>query len=47
MCNVRPEDRISAVKLRNKMKLNEITECLHNKRLLWLGHLGHQTYICY
>lgn len=37
--NVRPDDIISSAKLRNKLKLHAMTECLHNRRLLWLDHL--------
>ena len=39
LCNVRPEDKISAVELRSKLKLNSIQECLQDRRLQWFGHL--------
>ena len=39
MCNDRPQDRISTVKLRHRMQLSAMRENLENKRLLWLGHI--------
>ena len=39
MCNVRLEDRISAEKLRTRLKLNSMREYLHDRRLQWFGHL--------
>ena len=39
MCNVRPEDRISAEKLRIRLKLMSIKEYLQYRRLQWFGHL--------
>lgn len=34
MCNVGPENNISAVELRNRLWLNSMRECLQNRRLL-------------
>ena len=39
MCNVTSEDRISTVKLKNKVKLNAMAERLQKTRLLWSGYL--------
>ena len=35
---VRTKGRISAVEFRNNLKLNDIRECLQNKRLHRVGH---------
>ena len=39
LCNVRPEEKISAVEIRSKLKLNSIHECLQDRRLQWFGLL--------
>ena len=39
MCNVRPEDRISAEELRTRLKLMGTKECLEDRRLHWFGHI--------
>ena len=33
-CSFRPEDRISAVEVKNKLEMNTIKDCLQNKNLL-------------
>ena len=38
--NIRPEDKISADKLRTRLKLNGMSECLQDRGLQWLGHVG-------
>ena len=38
MCNVKQKDRISAVKLTNRLLMNTIRESLQNRRLGWFGH---------
>lgn len=35
----RPEDRISAVEVKNKLEMNTIRDCLQNKKLLWFVDL--------
>ena len=35
ICNVRPEERISAEELRISMKLNSMREYLQDRRLQW------------
>ena len=39
MRNVRPEDRISLEKFRNRLKLNSMRECLQDTRLQWFDQL--------
>ena len=39
LCNVRPEDRISAEELRTRVKLKSMRECLQGRRLQWFCHL--------
>ena len=39
MRNVRPEDRISLEKFRNRLKLNSMRECLEDRRLQWFDQL--------
>ena len=39
MCSVMPVDRISAEKLRTRLKLNRIRECSKVRRMQWSGHL--------
>ena len=39
MCKVRSEDRISAEKLRSRLKLKNMRECLHERRMQWFGQL--------
>lgn len=38
-CSFRPEDRISAVEVKNKLEMNTIKDCLQNKNLLWFVDL--------
>lgn len=35
MRNVRLENKISDLELRNKLQLNNMRECLHNRKLIW------------
>ena len=37
--DVRPEDKISAAELKNRLKLNRTRECLGDRRLKWFSHL--------
>ena len=39
MCDVRPDDRISAEELRTRLKLKNTRECLQDRRLHWFSHL--------
>ena len=39
MCNIRPEDRISAEERRTGLKLKSMRECLQHKKLKWFDHL--------
>ena len=39
ICNVRPEDRLTANELRFRLKLNSLWEYLQDRRLRWFGHL--------
>ena len=39
MCNIRPEDRISAEELRTRLKMKSMRECLQNKILQWFSYL--------
>ena len=39
MCNVRPEDRISAVELLTRLKFKSMKECLQDTKLQWFGYL--------
>ena len=38
ICNIRPEDKISAEELKTRIKLKSMRECLQDKRPKWLGH---------
>ena len=39
VCNVRPEDKISAKELRARLKLKSMKEYLQDRRLQGVGHL--------
>ena len=39
MSDVRPGDKISAGKLKNRLKLNRMREYLGDRRLQWFSHL--------
>ena len=39
MCNVTPEDRISAKELSNRLKLNSMREWSQDRRLQWFSHV--------
>lgn len=39
MCNVRPVDMIFAGESRSRLQLNTLLKYLHNRILLWFGHL--------
>lgn len=39
MSNVRSEDRISAEKLRTRLKLDGRNESLQHRKLHWFGHV--------
>ena len=38
MGSVRPEDNVSVEKLRTRLKLKSMRECLQDGRLQWLGY---------
>ena len=43
ICNIRPEDRISAEELTTKLKFDSASECLQDKRLEPIRHLTVQS----
>ena len=39
MCNIRPEDSISAEEFKTRLKMNSIRECLQFRRQQWFSYL--------
>ena len=38
MCNIRPEEKLSAEELKTEFKLNSMRDCLLDRRLQWFGY---------
>ena len=38
MCNIRPEEKISAEKRRTRLELKSMRDCAQDRTLKWFGH---------